>query len=78
MRSWPSVLAELMKPCSPIFSPATASNNVAPRVRPGQASCLSKSANVAFVDAKVLVSCKNPPTAIRAINFSKKGGVRLN
>ena len=37
--------------------PDTASNSAGPRVNPGQASCSSKSAKVALVDAKVFVSC---------------------
>src|SRR5207302_8495077 len=50
-----------------MLNPSTASINSGPRTKPGQASARSKSAQLARCGAKVLVSCWNPPTAIRAI-----------
>src|SRR5436305_5893203 len=50
-----------------MLNPSTASTSSGPRMKPGQASARSKSAQVARCGAKVLVSCWKPPTAIRAI-----------
>ena len=50
------------------LKPSTASIISGPRSRPGQASARTKSSQVACCGAKVLVSCWNPPTAIRALS----------
>src|SRR6266446_5258330 len=50
-----------------MLNPSTASISSPPRTKPGHASARSKSAQLARCGAKVLVSCWNPPTAIRAI-----------
>ena len=66
-RSWCSERASCTKPAAGRLIPATASNIAAPRVRPGQASGASKSANVAGTGENVFVSCWKPPTAMRAM-----------
>src|SRR6516162_7129269 len=50
-----------------MLNPSTDSISSGPRTKPGQASARSKSDQLALSGAKVLVSCWNPPTAIRAI-----------
>src|ERR1700730_12358225 len=52
-----------------MLNPSTASISSGPRTKPGHASARSKSAQVARCGAKVLVSCWNPPTAMRGIYF---------
>src|SRR5205814_5926419 len=50
-----------------MLKPSTDAIISGPCNRPGHASARTKSAQVARCGAKVLVSCWNPPTAIRAI-----------
>src|ERR1043166_7132942 len=56
-----------MNPAAGKLIPATASNRTSPRLRPGQPSAAMKSASRVGVGAKLLVSCWNPPTALRAM-----------
>src|SRR5207244_5244076 len=60
-----------------MLNPSTASISSGPRTKPGQASARSKSSQVARCGAKVLVSCWNPPTAIRAIRHTSRLKRRL-
>src|SRR5207248_9905172 len=57
----------LTAPAIGMVNPSAATISSGPRTKPGHASARSKSAQVARCGAKVLVSCWNPPTAIRAM-----------
>ncbi|MFK4726453.1 hypothetical protein ABIE89_007553 [Bradyrhizobium niftali] len=70
MSSQPLASALSTKPARPTLMRRITFSTSAPCVIAGQPPPCWKSANVAFVGAKVLVSCKKPPTAIRVINSS--------
>src|SRR5215468_12289593 len=69
--SQPHVKAVSMKPASPTLMSRITLSTSLPTAIEGQPPPCTKSSYVALVGAKVLVSCRKPPTAMRVIKGSQ-------